>query len=85
MRVGGRHAKKEVEEALDYAHSHNWTVAQTIAGHRWGVARCGQGCSVSIWSTPRNPGNHAKAIRRAVDKCPHITAPETEDDSHAGV
>jgi hypothetical protein len=26
---------------------------------------------ISIWSTPRNPGNHAKQIARAVKRCPH--------------
>ncbi|HWE64620.1 MAG TPA: hypothetical protein VHB98_23130 [Chloroflexota bacterium] len=72
MRIGGRHPKKDVEVALVYAHEHGWTVAQTVAGHRWGVARCGKGCSVSVWSTPKNPGNHARAIRRAVDNCPHV-------------
>jgi len=67
MRIGGRHSKHEVEQALAYAHKHDWIVEQMVAGHRWGVARCGYGCSVSIWSTPKNSGNHAKAIRRAVD------------------
>lgn len=23
----------------------------------------------SIWSTPRNPGNHARRLRRVVDNC----------------
>jgi hypothetical protein len=22
-----------------------------------------------VWSTPKNPGNHARALRRAVDNC----------------
>lgn len=26
-------------------------------------------CQTSIWSTPRSTGNHARAIRRIVDKC----------------
>jgi predicted RNA binding protein YcfA (HicA-like mRNA interferase family) len=66
-----RHSKKEVEAALQYAEQHGWTVFPTKGGHRWGKAQCGQGCTVSIWSTPRNPGNHAKQIQRAVDKCSH--------------
>jgi hypothetical protein len=65
-----RHPKKEVEQALQYSEENRWTVEQTSSGHKWGVARCGQGCKVSIWSTPRNPGNHAKQVRRAVDRCP---------------
>lgn len=67
----GKHSKKEIENALQYVESNGWTVEQTARGHRWGVARCGHGCTVSIWSTPKNPGNHAKQIRRAVDRRPH--------------
>lgn len=70
-----RHPKKDVEVALAYAEKAGWDVVSRSSGHRWGVARCGQagrsGCQVSIWSTPRSPGNHAKQIRRAVDRCPH--------------
>lgn len=72
-----RHSKKEVEAALRYAESQGWTVTPTSSGHRWGKAECGRGCVISIWSTPRNPGNHAKQIRRAVDRCPHHHDPET--------
>lgn len=66
-----RHPKKEVEQALRYGEENQWTVEQTASGHSWGVARCEKGCKVAVWSTPKNPGNHAKGIRRAVDKCPH--------------
>jgi hypothetical protein len=31
--------------------------------------RCGMFCITSIWSTPKNAGNHAKQIRRVVDNC----------------
>jgi hypothetical protein len=37
------------------------------------------GCSISIWSTPRNPANHAKQIRRAVTRCEHDDPEETTD------
>jgi hypothetical protein len=69
--VRRRHPKKDVEAALRHAELLGWRVAATTSGHRWGIARCGLGCSVSIWSTPKNPGNHAKGIRRAVERCPH--------------
>jgi hypothetical protein len=75
----GKHSKKEVEEALRYAEENGWTIKQTRSGHRWGVAQCGHGCQVSIWSTPKNPGNHAKHIRRGVDRCPHQRQPEPEE------
>lgn len=31
--------------------------------------RCGEFCVSSIWSTPRNPENHARQIKRIVDRC----------------
>lgn len=70
-----RHPRGEIEDALKYAEESGWDVAATAAGHRWGVMRCREhtreGCQVSIWSTPRNTGNHSSALRRAVDRCPH--------------
>jgi len=48
------------------------------SGHAWGrmycpfndvVCRCGEFCVASIWSTPKNTGNHARQIRRIVDNC----------------
>ena len=72
-----RHPRKEVEEALCYAEKKGWRV-EVIGSHCWGKiycpyndreCRCGEFCITSIWSTPRNPGNHAKLIRKVVDKC----------------
>ena len=76
-----RHPKKEVEDALQYAEAHAWTVIDTASGHRWGVATCPGDCSppMSIWSTPRNPGNHARQIMRNVDRCPHDLSDEDEN------
>lgn len=70
-----RHPKKDVEGALAEAEESGWRIEPTSSGYRWGVMRCPEesreGCQVSIWSTPRNPGNHPKQIRRALDRCPH--------------
>jgi hypothetical protein len=70
-----RHPKPEVEAALQEAEAAGWTVKATVAGHRWGVMRCPEqsraGCQESIWSTPKNAGNHAKRLRAAVRKCSH--------------
>ncbi len=42
------------------------------SAHAWGIMRCPGDCpQVSIFSTPRVPENHAKTLRRAVDRCPH--------------
>lgn len=67
----GTHSRKEVEKALKAPEAAGWSVIATAAGHRWGKAQCGHGCVISIWSTPKNPGNHAKQITRAVRNCPH--------------
>lgn len=70
-----RHPNKEIEAALKYAENNGWRVVQTKRGHNWGYMLCPHhqrdGCQQPIYSTPRNPENHAKKLRRAVDDCPH--------------
>ena len=69
-----RHPDKDVEKALQFAEANGWTVAKRKggAGHAWGRAICpDDSCSVAIWSTPRNSGDHANDIRRAIRRCPH--------------
>ena len=74
-----KHPKREIEEALVYAEAVGWTVTTTKYGHRWGVIRCAEssrsGCQYSVWSTPRNPQNHARHLLRMVRKCPHKSIP----------
>lgn len=44
--------------------------------------RCGEFCITSVWSTPKNPGNHARALRRVVDNCTtHRKQREAGDDA----
>ena len=68
-----RHPNKEIEAALKYAEEHGWTVNKvTGSGHAWGRAKCKRGHrehQFSIWSTPRSTENHAKQIRRRIDRC----------------
>ncbi len=83
-----KHSKQEIEEALRYAEERGWRVA--VGGsHAWGKiycpyndkgCRCGEFCIASIWSTPKNAGNHAKQIRRTVDNCTRHGARETAED-----
>lgn len=72
-----RHPKKEVEEAIRYAESLGWRV-EVGSSHCWGrlycpyndaECRCGEFCITSIWSTPKNPGNHARQLKRVVENC----------------
>lgn len=83
------HPKPDVEAALKYAEARGWHIK--IGGaHAWGrmycpyndaTCRCGEFCILSVWSTPRNPGNHGRAIRRAVDNCTrHRTEPSPPAD-----
>ncbi|EEA01078.1 conserved hypothetical protein [Burkholderia sp. H160] len=73
-----RHTKKEIETALAYAEQHGWSVRDGGTGHAWGKiyrpynngeCRCGEFCISSVWSTPKNPGNHARHLRRIADNC----------------
>lgn len=73
FQMRARHPKKEVESALKSAEEHGWTVEpKRKSGHSWGSMRCPAGeCRESIWSTPRNTGDHANDLRRAVARCDH--------------
>lgn len=76
-----KHPKKDVERALTFAEEHGWLVRPTASGHRWGEMTCGYAdldrCRVSIWSTPKNPGNHANRLRQKVRNCPHRLEEQT--------
>ena len=69
-----RHPNKHIEQAIQYAESLSWRVELSL-GHAWGRLLCPrstrEGCIVAVWSTPRNPENHARHIRREIDMCPH--------------
>ena len=85
-----KHSKPVIEEALQYAESKNWRVENSNShAHSWGKmycpynkndCRCGEFCITSIWCTPKNIDNHAKQIKRCVDKCVHL---ESEIESNS--
>lgn len=73
----GKHAKPEVEKAIRFAESRGWRIEEG-GSHAWGKmycpynmaeCRCGIHCITSICSTPKNSGNHAKRLVRAVENC----------------
>ena len=71
-----RHPSKEIEAAIQYAESQGWRYK--VAGdsaHAWGRLLCRlesrEGCAMSIWSTPKNPYQHAEQVKRRVDMCLH--------------
>lgn len=71
-----KHPNKIIEEALDFAIKLGWRYQKVgNSAHAWGRLLCPrdsrEGCSMSIWSTPKNPESHAKQIIRRVKQCPH--------------
>lgn len=71
MCVHPKHPKKDVNDALDHADQLGFEVERTAAGHKWGRIKCSCGALVSVWSTPRNPHNHGRQLRRWVDQHDH--------------
>lgn len=71
-----KHPNKHIREALLYAQRRGWRFVKAGGhAHVWGELYCPlasrEGCIVRVYSTPRNPENHAKRIRSEVEKCPH--------------
>lgn len=84
-----KHPKPEVEEALRYAEEFGWRV-ETGRSH-WGILKCpffkdskcnacAEWCSSGIWSSPRNPGTHARQIKRKVDRCMEYQQAKQENE-----
>ena len=75
--VRAKHPNKEVEDALRHAEACGWRI-EVGGSHAWGrmycphndpECRCGEFCITSIWSTPKNAGNHARQLKRVADNC----------------
>lgn len=74
----GKHPNKEIETVLQHAEANGWRVKESD-GHPWGQTYCpnhmdpccngGMWCRMSVWSTPKNPENDAKKIKRRIDNC----------------
>jgi hypothetical protein len=68
------HPNKEIEAAVAEAEANGWSFRKG-RGHCWGRLLCPKndrdGCQLSVWSTPRVPEHHARAILRAVNRCEH--------------
>jgi hypothetical protein len=78
-----RHPNKKIEAAVAYAEQRGWSWLK-VKGHAWGKLYCPhhgrEGCIVFVWSTPRVPENHARQIRREVDRCPHKERGEDDEN-----
>lgn len=68
----GRHQRNEVADALRRAEAAGLAVKSIHRGHCWGEVICMRcQASFAIWSTPRNPGTHAKQIDRFKQRHTH--------------
>ena len=94
--VRGVHPKKEVRKAITQLRAAGWRIEVATGGHahRWGTATCphqhpdGSGrlsrCVKPIHSTPRNEGNHAGELRRALRWCgERLAQPRRQEDRDA--
>ena len=72
-----KHPNKEINAVIQYAERKGWTVKKAN-GHAWATmrcqkndsgCRCGKFCQMSVWSTPKNPGNFAKRLKKRIDDC----------------
>jgi hypothetical protein len=71
------HPNKEIQAVITYAEGLGWIIMKGgSSSHAWGKMRCPEGTREgcpqrSIWSTPRNPTQHARQLKRFIDKCTH--------------
>lgn len=72
-----KHPNKDIHIVVQYAKRKGWVV-KPASGHAWATVRCpqndracrcGKFCQMSIWSTPKNPGNFAKRLKKRIDSC----------------
>ncbi len=72
-----KHPTKEIEAALKFAESEKWRV-DVGGSHAWGKmfcpfyqepCRCGVFCITPTLSTPRDAENHARDLKRVIEKC----------------
>lgn len=54
---GWRHPHKEINKALEAAADAGFDVAEIKSGHVWGHVLAPNGQELTVWSTPRNPGD----------------------------
>ena len=71
-----KHPNKEIETAIKHAELQGWRYKESgDSAHSWGRLLCPlesrEGCAMSVWSTPRNPYQHADQIKRRIKMCPH--------------
>lgn len=68
-----KHPNKHIRAAIEYALQHGWQMVPAgKSAHAFCRLRCIRGHTehqISVWSTPRQPENHAKHILRKIKEC----------------
>ena len=78
-----RHPKKELEAVVQYAEELGWEVRGGKRHAKFKLYckhRDRDGCKVAVWSTPTDVDDHAKDLRRAIDRCPHRDTEGGDDE-----
>ena len=70
------HPNKHIRRAISYAESKGWRFVKAGGhAHVYGMLYCPRrerdGHRLPVYGTPKNPENHAKWLRRNVDRCNH--------------
>ena len=70
------HPNKHIREAIEYAEGKGWEFVKAgghahIFGTLYCPRRARDGHRTPVYSTPKNPENHAKWIIHRVDRCNH--------------
>ena len=83
-----KHTSKEIEAVILELEALGWSLIEG-KGHCWGIlrcpandqdCRCGLFCQMSVWSTPKNPQQHAKKLLKKALACVKL---QKKDDRHA--
>ncbi len=74
-----KHQHKKIREVLEYAQEQGWSI-QDGSGRSWGKVLCpyndnncrkGEYCLRNVYTTPKNPENKARELKRIIRNCIH--------------
>lgn len=75
-----KHQHKKMREALKYAKEKGWSIEES-SGRSWGTIYCpykdsncrkGENCRRSVYTTPKNPENKSRELKRIIRNCIHF-------------
>ena len=71
-----KHPSKHIRAAMKFAEEQGWRFEKASArAHIYGTMYCPhsgrEGCLFRVYSTPSNPEEHARKLKREVEQCPH--------------